>query len=278
MPAYGNDLRFGAPLTPAVKRLIIANVAVFFLQAFLGDVIIKWFAFIPREAVFGLQLWRFFTYMFLHGGFTHIAFNMFGLWMFGSPIERLWGSRPFLIYYFICGLGGALTYGLFNLVGMNSFIPMLGASGALFGILLAYALSFPDSILLVAFIIPMKAKYAVALFGLVSLLSMPGGGSIAHMAHLGGMLTGYLYLQWTIPSMRSRRFGFNELSALWRRYRTKRGIHIVKPGQKNSGPDQGQNQGAQQKDIDKILDKISRQGLQSLTDREQEILRKAGRR
>ncbi len=277
MPGYGNNLRFGSPLTPAVKNLIIANVAVFLLQGFLGEKMITWFAFIPREAVLDLQIWRFVTYMFLHGSFTHIAFNMFGLWMFGSQIERLWGSRPFLTYYFVCGLGGALTYGAFNLAGMNSFIPMLGASGAIYGILLAYALSFPDSIILVFMIIPMKAKYAVGLFGLIELLSAPQGGGVAHLAHLGGMLSGYIFLRWTIPALGSRTPGLGDLSAMWRRYVTRRRIKIVKPDPRSHSRD-AKSKDSGQEEIDKILDKISHQGLQSLTDREQEILRKAGRR
>ncbi len=279
MRANGYSYRFGSALTPMVKNLIIANFAVFMLQAFFNNLIVAWFAFIPREAVLGLQVWRFFTYMFLHEGFTHILFNMFGLWMFGTQIERLWGGRPFLIYYFICGLGGAFTYGLFNLAGLNAYIPMLGASGAIFGILLAYGLSFPDSIILVFMVIPMKAKYTVILFGLMELLAAPrGGGGVAHIAHLGGMLTGYLYLIWTIPTMRGNRLGLGELDALWRRYRTKKGIHIVKPGAGSSRKARPGNEDTDQTEIDRILDKISHHGLQSLTEQEQEILRKAGRR
>ncbi len=277
MRAYGSSFGFDRSLTPAVKQLIIANVAVFFLQAFLGNVMIEWLAFIPGQAVLHLQVWRFFTYMFLHGGLTHIAFNMFGLWMFGSQVERLWGSRAFLIYYFICGLGGALTYGIFNLAGINALIPMLGASAAIYGILLAYGLSFPDSIILIFMILPMKAKYAVALFGLIELLSAPQGGGVAHVAHLGGMLTGYLFLRWTIPALGGRGPGLSFVSTAYRNWRTRRRIKVVKPDGRpffhgHDGPD------VDQKEIDRILDKISRQGLQSLTDKEQDLLRKAGRR
>ncbi len=270
-PGYGG-FGFGRTLTPAVKQLIIANFVVFFVQAFAFDPMVRLFAFIPREAVVGLQVWRFVTYMFLHGGFTHILFNMFGLWMFGTQIERLWGYRTFLIYYFVCGLGGAATYGLFNLAGVGAYVPMLGASGAIYGILLAFALFFPDAVILIFMVIPMKAKYAVLLFGLIELLSVPKGGEVAHLAHLGGMLAGFLFIYGTIPAMRRTGSG---LDAFVRRARARmKGFRTVPPRKPGNGKDPDPDQA----EIDRILDKISRHGLQSLDEREQEILRRAGRR
>jgi membrane associated rhomboid family serine protease len=282
-------------MTPGVKALIIANVAVFAVQTFLGGGLtgrvgpmVEYFSFVPNLAIYGLQLWRFVTYMFLHGDFWHIGFNMFALWMFGSQIETRWGQRNFMIYYFVCGLGGAVVYGIFKLFGMETFIPMIGASAAIMGVLLAYGMTFPNSIILFMFIIPMKAKYFVILLALIDLWSIPGGGSVAHLAHLGGMLAGFLFLRLTIPSLGggigigSPGSGIGGLGGAWKRYQTKRKMRVVRPQGKPSGgngrTDNSAEKPKEQKNIDVILDKISREGLQSLTDEEQEILRRAGRK
>ncbi len=282
----------GMSLTPGVKILLIANAAVFVLQTLLGDnmpgrlgPLTQWLAFIPQKAIFELEVWRFFTYMFLHAGFFHLGMNMFILWMFGSQVEARWGQRTFLVYYVVCGLGGALTYGLFNLAGMSLFAPMLGASGAVYGILLAYGLTFPESVILVFMIIPMKAKYAVLIFGLIALMSSAGNndGNVAHLAHLGGMLTGFIFLKVTIPSLSAGTDLGGDMKGAWRRWQTKRRMKVVPP-QSKSGTGQGKpGNGAPRSngprtEIDKILDKISRDGLQSLTDEEQDILRRAGRK
>ena len=284
----------GRIMTPAVKALIIANAAVFALQTFFGGgltghigPLTRWLAFIPHEAIFGLQVWRFVTYMFLHGDFFHIGFNMFALWMFGSQIESRWGKRNFLIYYFVCGLGGAIVYGAFKLFGMETFIPMIGASAGVMGILLAYGMTFPNSIILFMFVIPMKAKYFVILLALIDLWSIPGGGSVANLAHLGGMLAGFIFLRFTIPSLGnpigggSLGGGPGGLGGAWKRYQTKRKMRVVRPEDDNhggNGRSGGNGKSPQQQRIDLILDKISREGLQSLTDEEQEILRRAGRK
>lgn len=290
--AGGRQMSFGGMgITPGVKLLIIANAAVFVLQTVLGGgmtgrsgLLTNWLAFVPQNAIFGLEIWRFLTYMFLHGGMMHIGFNMFALWMFGSQIETRWGQRTFMTYYVVCGLGGAVTYGLFNLAGMSSFIPMIGASGAVYGILLAYGLTFPNSVILIMMIIPMKAKYAVLIFGLIALMSSATGsdGGVAHLAHLGGMLTGFIFLKLTIPSLSAGAKMGGDLGGAWRRWQTKRRMKVVPPKDKpaNGG---GQANGGfhthgQKSEIDTILDKISREGLQSLTDEEQDILRKAGRK
>lgn len=297
----GRGVSFGGMgMTPAVKGLLIANVAVFVLQNLLGGggnrlgVLGQVGSFVPHLAVNQFQVWRFFTYMFLHGGLTHILFNMLGLWMFGSQIEALWGRRTFLIYYITCGLGGSILYGLFNLAGIASYTPMLGASAAVFGILLAYGMTFPNNVILIMLIIPMKAKYAVVLFGLMELLSIPGGGDVAHLAHLGGMAAGFIFLYITMPSLRPA-----GLAGLRGKFRSKPKIRIVRPGEKADGngagsggpgeykgsqpgytwdPKNGYEKTPQQERIDGILDKISREGLQSLTDAEQEFLRRAGRK
>jgi len=281
----------GVGMTPAVKGLLIANAIVFVLQLLTGTgkpygvgVIQAWCDFVPRLAINELQIWRFFTYMFLHGDFGHIFFNMFGLWMFGTSVEALWGQRTFLIYYFVCGLGGALLYGIFNLSGINSIVPMLGASGAVFGILLAYGMTFPDRIILFMFILPIKAKYLVVIFGLIELLSIPQADHVARLAHLGGMLSGFLFLRFTAPSLTAgTRVGRGpDVGGAWRRFKTKRRVRIVRPDRDaprdGRGFDDHRSKPRDTGEIDRILDKISRQGLQSLTDEEQEILRRAGRK
>jgi len=282
----------GGMMTPAIKMLIIANVAVFALQTFFGGgmsgrlgPLTEYLAFVPHKAIFQAQVWRFVTYMFLHGGFGHIAFNMFFLWMFGAQIERRWGQRNFLIYYLVCGLGGAIVYGLFKLFGMDTYVPMIGASAAVMGVLLAYGMTFPNSIILFMFIIPMKAKYFVILLALIDLWSIPGTDQVAHLAHLGGMLAGFIFLRLTIPSLGGgigipkSMGGPGGLGGAWKRYQTKRKMRVVRPQDNGDSPrrDQGAKSADQQR-IDLILDKISREGLQSLTDEEQEILRRAGRK
>ena len=294
----GGRVSFGGMgITPAVKLLLMANGAVFVLQTLLGGgltgrigPLTKWLAFVPQQSIFGLEVWRFFTYMFLHGGLFHIGFNMFALWMFGSQIEARWGQRAFMTYYLTCGLGAAVTYGLFNLFGLSSLVPMIGASGAIYGILLAYGLTFPESVILVGLFFPMKAKYAVLVFGGIELLSTAAGsaGGIAHLAHLGGMLTGFIFLKMTVPAMRAGgRSGSSGVSGAWKRWQTKRRIKVVPPADKPRDPRSGAENGGfhtygqspgKQSDVDAILDKISREGLQSLTDEEQEILRRAGRK
>lgn len=287
----------GMGMTPGVKALLVANVAIFILQTVVDIVmradglLVRMFGFVPHSAFAGLEAWRFFTYMFLHGGIGHILFNMLGLWMFGAQIEARWGRSPFLLYYLVCGLGGALTYGLFNLFGMDSFVPMVGASGAIYGILLAYGMMFPEAVILIFFVVPMKAKYAVVLFGLIELLSTVSGsgGGVAHLAHLGGMAAGFVFLKLTIPSLRA---GMG-LRNPWQRWRGKRRLKVVRPDAGRpvggagasrpaagpaAGPAPGGPSTAEKAEVDAILDKISREGLHSLTAREQEILRRAGQR
>jgi len=284
-PGGGRVAFGGMGITPGVKLLLIANAVVFVLQSVLGDLrpgqiglITEWFSFIPQYAIRGLEVWRFFTYMFLHGSLFHIGMNMFILWMFGSQIEARWGHRTFLIYYVVCGLGGAVAYGLFNLVGLSSFAPMIGASGAVYGILLAYGLTFPESVILVMMIIPMKAKYAVLLWGAIALMSSTAdsSGGVAHLAHLGGMVTGFLFLKLTIPSL-SAGTG-SGLGRTWKQWQTKRKMKIVRPKGKPGNGDGSSPPKGKQSEIDAILDKISREGLQSLTPEEQDVLRRAGRK
>ncbi len=188
----------GGSATPAVKALLIANVAVFLFQMLAQSLvqvrIERLFGLVPYEVVHHLFLWQLATYMFLHGGFFHIAFNMLALWMFGAELESLWGTQKFLRFYFITGIGAAI---MTTLVGPNSYTVTIGASGAIYGLLAAYGLLFPDRVILLYFVLPIRAKYLVLILGLItfwSSISATGGG-IAHVAHLGGMIFGWLYLR-----------------------------------------------------------------------------------
>jgi len=288
----GTGFRPDLSLGPAVKGLLIANVAVFVIQnlarsagGVLGaGALVDALAFVPSRAFGGFEIWRFVTYMFLHGSFWHIAFNMFGLWMFGTQLERVWGARTFLIYYFVGGVGGAVTYGLFSLTGINSMAYMIGASGAVYAILLAYGVTFPNAVILFMFLFPMKAKYAVAVFALIAFLSLPGGGDVAHLAHLGGMVFGFGFL-WFFGGVGRRRGGsMADLERTWRRWRAKARFKVVRPDDSGTrsrrrsgrrGNGRKRNNGSR---IDTILDKISREGLDSLSDEEKEILRRASRK
>jgi membrane associated rhomboid family serine protease len=189
------------PLTPAIKAIVIANVAAFLVSLVIPAITLM-FGLRPADIFGRLHVWQPITYMFLHAGIFHILFNMLALWMFGVELERTWGSRYFVQYYFICGVGAAMTTVLLSFVpgsfGDQLYYSLtIGASGAIYGILLAYALYFPNRPILLYFIFPIPAKYFVAIMGAISLLSSMGGpgGGIAHTTHLGGLVVGYLYLK-----------------------------------------------------------------------------------
>jgi membrane associated rhomboid family serine protease len=198
--------------TPVVKTLIIIN-AIFYLLMMLSRgtayFFIDQFSLVPYSVTHEFQLWRLVTYMFLHGGMMHILFNMLFLWWFGSELEKLWGPAMFLRYYFVTGIGG----GLFHLFQPNSVIPVIGASGAIMGILLAYGLKWPNRTVLLWFIIPIKMKYLVILsvaIEFIGAINTSGGGGIAHLAHLGGIVVGFLYLnlnrfRWWLKDVRYRK-------------------------------------------------------------------------
>jgi membrane associated rhomboid family serine protease len=201
---YQVSYSFGpGPLTSGVKALLIANVGIFVLTWLVGgrlaSLIISWFGLTPG-LVFSGRIWQPFTYMFLHADLMHLLFNMLVLWMFGVTLERRWGRTAFLRYYFVCGVGAALTCLIVSLLPFafadDMYIrPTIGASGAIYGLLLAFGVLFPDAIIYL-FIFPVPARIYVgiaALMVLWSSITNPAGG-VAHFAHLGGMVVGYLYL------------------------------------------------------------------------------------
>jgi membrane associated rhomboid family serine protease len=177
---------------------------VYLLQMLTGDTLIVHFALWPLGPsqfadVPGFEPWQLVTYSFLHGGLTHIAFNMLALWMFGGPIERLFGSREFTLYYFVCVVGAAVAQLLVNAYWTGGYYPTLGASGGIFGLLLAYGMLFPHTRILLLFPpIPMPAWLFVTGYGVVELfLGVTGSQSgVAHFAHLGGMAIGFVLIQY----------------------------------------------------------------------------------
>jgi len=203
---------FGGPATWAVKRIIIANIVVFALQKFtvlLGFGIVKIYdglypVKVPvLEYFLGLNpdlitqkfmVWQFATYMFLHGGILHILINMLMLYMFGNELERLWGTGRFIRYYFITGIGAGICSWI---VGINNPAITIGASGAIYGLLLAYGVTYPNRIVYLSFLFPIKVKWMVLIMGAIAFYSSLGGSNsgVAHIAHLGGMVVGYIYLR-----------------------------------------------------------------------------------
>jgi membrane associated rhomboid family serine protease len=189
----------GQMLTPAVRAILLACVAFFGLDAFTGHGLELQFALWPWGGTQGapFRIWQPVSYAFLHGGFPHLFFNMFALYMFGPEIERLIGTRHFLVYYFVCVISAAIAQLLvLNAIG-NPPVPTVGASGGIFGILLAFGLAFPRRKLMLIFPpIPMPAWLFVSLYGLLELyLGISGrDASVAHFAHLGGMVGGFLLI------------------------------------------------------------------------------------
>jgi membrane associated rhomboid family serine protease len=194
-------------VTPAVKFLLIVNVAVFVLQTLLGAVadyrLSFYFGLVPALVLQEFYLWQLFSYQFLHGGLFHILFNMLAVWMFGCDLERRWGSNFFLRYYFVSVVGGAILNTLFAPGQMG---PSIGASAGVYGILLAYGLIYPNRIVYFYFLFPIKVKYFVMIIGAIALYSSltAGQSGIAHLAHLGGMVFGYVYLRGFNPWDRVR--------------------------------------------------------------------------
>jgi membrane associated rhomboid family serine protease len=184
------------PMPPITQALLLINVAAFCIDLFLGPWFVRLFALWPIGSYF--FPWQVVTYAFLHGSFTHLFFNMFGLWMFGAELERLWGAKRFIQFFTASILAAALLQ-LAITAATGSVYPTVGASGGLFGLLLAFGMMFPNRIIMPLIPpIPMKAKYFVAIYGAIELfLGVSSNNSgVAHFAHLGGMLGGYIMIRY----------------------------------------------------------------------------------
>jgi membrane associated rhomboid family serine protease len=198
---YASSFSFGpGPVSTALKAIIGANVVMFFATTFLPT-LVPVLGLVPALVVRNLWVWQVATYMFLHGGLFHILFNMLALWMFGTELERVWGTRYFLKFYFVTGIGaGALTV-LFSLLPFGFAQQLqrsiiIGASGSIYGLLLAYALYFPERPILMFFVFPIPAKVFVTIMGAIALYSsLSDSGGIANATHLGGLLVAYVFLK-----------------------------------------------------------------------------------
>ncbi len=189
---------------PVIKNLLIINGLIFMAQLVYDQVLISWFGLWPLGSPYvnaHFWPWQLVTYGFLHGDMMHILFNMFALWMFGVQIEKAWGSKRFSIYYFACLIGAGLIQLVVATLAVKngSIYPTIGASGGVFGILLAFGMLFPNQIIMLIFPpIPMKAKYFVIIFGGLELFFAVSGtqAGVANFAHLGGMLFGFLLIMY----------------------------------------------------------------------------------
>jgi rhomboid family protein len=230
---------WGGGLTPAVQMLLLSNLAVFTFQLISRYVVSvrmdRLFGLVPYEVVHHLFIWQLATYMFLHGGLFHIGLNMLALWMFGVRLEEEWGTRKFLRFYFITGIGAGVCT---TIVSPNSYIPTIGASGAIYGLLLAYGVLYPRDLVYIYGIIPIQARFLVLGLGLITFwMSLTASGSgIAHVAHLGGMLIGWLYLR----GPRWPRFRFGDLAARWKQERIRRKFKVYY--RKTRGGDEGEEE------------------------------------
>ncbi|MBO4567558.1 MAG: rhomboid family intramembrane serine protease [Bacteroidales bacterium] len=278
-----------------VKNLLIIN-AIFYLGTWAADV--AWH--IDLSDYLGLHYigasdfrpYQFITYMFMHGNFAHLFFNMFALWMFGNSIENVWGPKRFLIFYFVCGIGAGLTQELVQYIQLsdivehyqyvnlgNRSIPVddylnmlttVGASGAVYGILLAFGMMWPNSRIYIYFAIPIKAKWFVIIYGLLELFSgFSSVDNVAHFAHVGGMLFGFLLIMYWRYQMGD--------------WRPKFKMKFKKDDdQENGRPmsdwDYNQQRADDDKRTDEILDKISKGGYDSLTKEEKEFLFKQSKK
>jgi membrane associated rhomboid family serine protease len=268
MARYNSSYQFGGyHLTPWIKRLLIANFTVFVLTLALPW-LVPYLAFQPSQIIW--RPWAVVTYMFTHGGFWHIFFNMLALFFFGPPIEERWGSREFIKYYVICGLGGAALSFLF---AFNS--PVVGASAAVYGVMLAFAMLWPDMPIYIWGIFPVKAKWLVIFLAFVSFFSAfsaaPDG--VAHFAHLGGFAAGFLYIKLDNATGNP----LNKMKRLISRRRFKvvpgaTGPKPEPPKTKRRGEDRVLDE------VDRVLDKISTQGMASLTPEERTLLDEVSRR
>jgi membrane associated rhomboid family serine protease len=284
-------------MTPAVQWLIAANVGVYFLQVTLLGEINVFNALGLDPARFPSTWWTIATYMFVHGGLFHLAFNMFSLWMFGPRIEQAWGARPFVYFYMWCGIGGAIAHML-----LDGSADLVGASAAIMGVLLAYALRWPDEEVYLFGVIPMKTRWLVIWLAAINLAmgvsSTRGGGGIAWFAHIGGLAFGWVYLRvsafggldnfrrWVspvpdepedtfraVPRARPRRDrgenraeGIDEVVA-------KSNAIAAKPARSAAAPRTSPDSARQSAErLDMVLDKISKHGIESLTSEELRIL------
>ncbi|TGN16811.1 rhomboid family protein [Leptospira ilyithenensis] len=264
----GYELRFGPELTSIVRILLIANGTIFVLQ-FLTQMLFKMhfleglFALSPA-AVMGGSVWQLITYSFLHVDFFHLLFNMLALWMFGSELESTWGGKPFLKFYLFASIMGGVVTLIASISGFPQGIVM-GASGGIFGLLVAYAIMWPNREILFMMIFPLRAKFFVMILMLMIVFAQ--GGRAAHMAHLGGAIAGFilmkLYTGWKDNSSKGSSWSLS-------RYLQKRRFQRYQ--------EEMYNRENAKKRVDDLLEKISREGMNSLSRSEKKFLNDASQK
>lgn len=280
---------------PVIKWLLIVNAGMLVLLYLLEPFVLGGIRIGGLNGILSFYLaleplgenfwpWQLFTYMFLHGGLAHLFFNMLALWMFGMELENVWGSRKFLVYYLLCGLAGGLSNLLIGpLIGQVG--PTVGASGAIFGVLLAFGMMFPDRPVYLYFLLPVRAKYLVAIWiGLELFYGVTGtSDGVAHFAHLGGAAAGFLYMLWDLNMIPGK--------TMWRQFRGELQNPFAKVSQHkreddvrdakfydiDTGKPLDRTNAGSQEVIDSILDKISKGGYQSLTEEEKRVLNEASK-
>ncbi len=271
------SIRFGGPMTPGVKWLMILNGAVFLVQQIAGLIIPN-----GMEFIFGIShdgfinkfmIWQPLTYMFLHGGWMHIFFNLLGIWMFAGELEIVWGRTKFIRYYILSGIGAGLFIALMNYIAFVNFgssAVTIGASGALYAILLAYAILWPDREVLLYFLFPIKIKYLVLAFGLMeffgTLSSTAGtGGNISHIGHLGGIISGFILIRFMRNSSFPKKQGISFFEKFKKKNRLNNKKKVIDARIEAK------------RIIDELLGKIAKNGMSSLTQDEKKKLEWARR-
>jgi len=249
-------------MPPMLKYLLFINVGVFLADYFTrGQFFFRWFALDPDAVTSHFQIWRLLTYMFVHDTsppFLHLLFNMLMLWMFGAPLVSVFGERRFLLFYLTSGLFAAFCSLIFFAVTHNPTV-VIGASGAIFGLLFAFARFFPTQEFLLFFIFPVQARYAVLIIGAIELLLITSNDRIAHIAHLGGALYAWLWFRFE-----------DQATETWSNWKRRKQIGLEKQVKKAEKVVQ-----ETMVDIDPILKKISEQGIGSLTKDERITLERA---
>ena len=281
-----------------IKILLISNVFIFLVQYFflnnyhigkvpLGNWFMYYFALMPIGE--GFMPWQLLTYQFMHGGLMHLFFNMFALWMFGMELENLWGSKKFLIYYLACGVGAGLA-NLFIAPMIGPAMPTIGASGSVYGVLVAFGMLFPERPIFLYFLFPIRAKYFVLIYIAIEFLSLGGVSNVAHAAHLGGAAVGFFYVLLTRRGIDFSKY-FKNIKTDKFQSQTKGNLYRNPYYDKYNRTDEYENTSdaefsdinkkddeVSQERIDEILDKISREGYQNLTEEEKKILFEASKK
>ena len=221
-------------MTPAVRAIVFANVAVFIVTLFAAGPIFQTLGLTPADVIERGRIWQLATYLFVHGDLWHILFNMLAVWMFGIDLERRWGTRGFAVYYFVTGIGAGVCAVLvsmlpFTRTELEYVVPTIGASGAVYGLLMAWALIFPTRTILFALIFPLTARVYVIIMGAIAFFaeaSAAGGTRVSNVAHLGGLVVGWLYLK----GPRDLRLEFKYRLTKWRMDRMRRRFDVHKGG------------------------------------------------